>query len=56
MADLPQRAAAAAAINPAGPPPTTTTSNSPYTGVVRLGSTSVRGSPSLRSLTTRPVG
>jgi len=32
------------AIRPVGPPPTTTTtSNSPWTGVVRLGSTSVRG-------------
>src|ERR1700757_678083 len=27
---------------PAGPPPTTTTSNSPYTGVCRLGSVIVR--------------
>jgi S-adenosylmethionine synthetase len=30
-------------INPTGPPPTTTTSNSPWTGVLRLGSTIVAG-------------
>src|SRR5215469_1730445 len=34
----PARPAAVAAMIPAGPPPTTTTSNSPYTGVRRLGS------------------
>ena len=37
----PARAAAAAAVMPAGPPPSTTTSNSPNTGVWRLGSVSV---------------
>jgi hypothetical protein len=56
MVDLPLRAAAVAAIIPAGPPPTTTTSNSPYTGVVLLGSTTVRGPASRRSLTTWPEG
>src|SRR5215475_4030173 len=43
----PARPAAVAAMIPAGPPPTTTTSNSPYTGVRRLGSLIVAGAASV---------
>src|ERR1700722_5808418 len=52
----PARAAAEAAMIPAGPPPTTTTSNSPYTGVVRLGSMIVSPLKKLSSLLLPDLG